>query len=130
MPATSLSLKTSMGIDVAKLKLDVVLLLEDKHIHHIFANNEAGFATLHAWIQEHTTHELSICLESTGSSSDAIVSFLQAHGYVVSLLNPAVLVSYRKAKNMRRKTDKADAYLLALYGKDEQPPAGCPSPKR
>ncbi len=126
MPTSSTLLRAYLGIDVAKLKLDVVLLLEDRHVHHIFANSEEGFAALHTWIQEHGTFELSICLESTGSYSDAIVRFLQTHGYVVSLLNPAVLVSYRKTKNMRRKTDKVDAYLLALYGKDEQPSAWIP----
>ncbi len=119
-------MRASLGIDVAKLKLDVVLLLEDHHVHRVFANTEQGFAALHSWIEQQGTFELSVCLESTGSYSDAIVHFLLTHGYVVSLLNPAVLVSYRKTKNMRRKTDKVDAYLLALYSKDEQPAAWIP----
>ncbi len=108
---------------MAKLKLDVILLLEDRHIHRIFANTAEGFAALHSWIQGQGTFVLSICLELTGSHSDAIVRFLLAQNYVVSLLNPAVLISYRKTKNLRRKTDKVDAYLLALYSKDEQPAA-------
>lgn len=111
---------------MAKLKLDVVPLLEDRHVHRIFANTTEGFTALHAWIQEQGTSELSVCLESTGSYSDAIVRFLQGQSYHVSLLNPAVLVSYRKTKNMRRKTDKVDAYLLTLYGKDEQQAAWLP----
>jgi transposase len=126
MPTSSTDLRAYLGIDVAKLKLDVVFLLEDRHIHRIFANTAEGFAALHAWIQEQGAFELSVCLESTGSYSDAIVRFLQGQSYHVSLLNPAVLVSYRKTKNMRRKTDKVDAYLLALYGKDEQPAAWLP----
>lgn len=108
---------------MAKLKLDVVLLLEDRHVHRIFANTQEGFAAQNGWLQEQGTGQLSVCLESTGSYSHAIVRFLQRHEYVVSLLNPAALVSYRKTKNMRRKTDKVDAYLLALYGKEEQPAA-------
>src|SRR5436853_5181057 len=129
MPTSPTQLRAYLGIDVAKLKLDVVLLLEDHHVHRIFANTMEGFAALQAWIeQQQGTFELSICLESTGSYSDAIVHFLLTHGYVVSLLNPAVLVNYRKTKNMRRKTDKVDAYLLALYGKDEQPAVWLPIP--
>jgi Transposase len=121
MPTSSTCPKAYLGIDVAKLKLDVVLLLEQRHVHRLFANTAEGFDALHSWIQEQGTFELSICLESTGSYSDAIVRFLLEQNYIVSLLNPAVLVSYRKTKNLRRKTDKVDAYLLALYGKDEQP---------
>jgi transposase len=128
MSITSTPPRVSLGIDVAKLKLDVVLLLEDRPTHRIFANSAEGFAELHAWIQQQGACELSVCLESTGSYSDAIVRFLLAHGSIVSLLNPAVLVSDRKTKNMRRKTDKVDAYLLALYGKDEQPAAWLPIP--
>jgi hypothetical protein len=45
---------------------------------------------------------------------------------VVSLLNLAILFSYRKTKNIRRKTDRVDAYLLALYGQEEQPVAMLP----
>jgi len=104
----------------------VVLRLVNQHIHRIFANTGEGFSALHAWLQEQGTLQLSVCLESTGSYSDAIGHFLVTHQYVVSLLHPAVLVSYRKTKNMRRKTDKVDAYLLALYGKDEQPPVWFP----
>ena len=126
MSTSSTSLRAWLGIDVAKLKLDGVLLLEERHVHRIFANTPEGFVELSTWLQEQGTFELSVCLESTGSYSDAIVRFLQAQSYRVSLLNPAVLVSYRKTKNMRRKTDKVDAYLLALYGKDEQPPVWIP----
>jgi transposase len=59
-----------------------------------------------------------ICLEATGSYSDAICSFLEQQGYPLAVLNPAVLVAYRKSKNLRRKTDKQDAMLLACYAQD------------
>ena len=125
-PTSSTSQKAYLGIDVAKLKLDAVLLLEEHHCHRIFANTAEGSAALHAWLQQQGASQLCVCLESTGSYSDAIVRFLLTHEYVVSLLNPAVLVSYRKTKNMRRKTDKVDAYLLALYGREEEPAAWLP----
>src|SRR5262249_16134255 len=105
MPTSPTQLRAHLGIDEAKLKLDVVLLLEDHDVHRMFANTVEGFAALQAWIEQQGTFEFSICLESTGSYSDAIVHFLLTCGYAVSLLNPAILVSYRKTKNMRRKTD-------------------------
>jgi len=37
MSTLSTSLRGYLGIDVAKLKLDVVLLLEERHTHRIFA---------------------------------------------------------------------------------------------
>jgi transposase len=126
MPTSSTRLRAYLGMDVAKLNLDVVLLLEERHTHRIFANTAEGFAALHAWIQEQGDFELSVCLESTGSYSDASVRFLLAQSYDGSVHNRATLVRYRKTKNMRCKTDKGDASLLARYGKDEQPAAWLP----
>lgn len=62
--------------------------MEKRRIHRIFANTPAGFTELLTWLHEQGTYEFSGCLESTGSYSDAIVRFLQAQGYGVSLLNP------------------------------------------
>ncbi len=46
----------------------------------------------------------------------------------MSVLNPAVLVAYRKSHNVRSKTDKLDAGLLARYAQEHQPRAWTPLP--
>ncbi len=71
---------------------------------------------------------MRVCLEATGSYSDAIALDLFARGYTLSVLNPAVLVDYRRSQNIRSKTDKLDAHLLARYAQEKQPRAYKPLP--
>lgn len=118
-----------LGIDVAKDKLDVVLRWGAQQSYRVFPNSPAGFAALHAWLSSLSLSSLHICLESTGSYSDGIAHFLAAQGYHLSLLNPIVLVNYRKTKNIRRKTDRDDARLLALYAQENQPRLWQPLPE-
>ena len=54
--------------------------------------------------------------------------FLYEQGYVVSVLNPAVLVDYRKSVNIRSKTDALDGRLLARYASEQRPRAWKPLP--
>jgi transposase len=117
-----------LGIDVAKAKLDVVLHLDDQHSHRVFANSAAGFTALHAWLAPMPAPQVHICLEATGSYSDALADFLYAHSYPLSVLNPAVLVAYRKSEQVHSKTDKLDAELLARYAQQKQPRLWQPFP--
>ena len=119
-----------LGIDVAKLKLDVVLRLGQRAIHQVFAHTPEGFAALDAWLLSFglTASQVRICLEATGSYSDAVALDLFARGYPLSVLNPAVLVAYRRSQNIRSKTDKLDAHLLARYAQEKQPRAYKPLP--
>jgi transposase len=117
-----------VGIDVAKAKLDVVVLINGKPLAQTFANTPSGFEALLAWLAQFGAAQIHACLEATGSYSDAIARFLWLQGFTVSVLNPAVLVDYRKAKNLRRKNDRLDAQLLAQYGAEMQPAAWAPVP--
>ena len=112
-----------VGIDVAKTKLDVVLRLGERSIHQVFANTAEGFAALDGWLLAFglQASQVRICLEATGSYSDALALDLFARGYTLSVLNPAVLVDYRRSHNIRSKTDKLDAHLLARYAQENQP---------
>ena len=119
-----------VGIDVAKTKLDVVLRLGERAIHQVFANTAAGFAALDGWLSSFALSpaQVRVCLEATGSYSDAITGDLFARGYTLSVLNPAVLVDYRRSHTIRSKTDKLDAHLLAHYAQEKQPRAYTPLP--
>ncbi|HEU5228160.1 MAG TPA: IS110 family transposase [Ktedonobacteraceae bacterium] len=113
----------ALGMDVAKTKLDVVLRLGERAIHQVFVNTAEGFAALDAWLGSFglTVGQVRVCLEATGSYSDAITLDLFTRGYLLSVLNPAVLVEYRRSQNIRSKTDKLDAHLLARYAQEKQP---------
>jgi transposase len=118
-----------LGIDVAKEKMDVLLLVDQRSSYRVFANIAAGFEQLSAWLQQEQIDQVHACLEATGSYSDAIALYLFERGHTVSVLNPAVLVNYRKSRNTRSKTDKLDAMLLASYAQERRPLAWHPLPK-
>lgn len=116
------------GIDVAKEKVDCVLLVDAHSSYQVFANTPAGFEQLDAWLRREQVHCVHACLEATGSYSEALARTLLEQGHTVSVLNPAVLVTYRQSRNTRSKTDKLDAMVLAHYARERQPRAWYPLP--
>lgn len=108
--------KTSfVGIDVSKLKLDVVVLLETKSIHKEFRNIESGFKALLKWLNKNT-RTAHVCMEATGHYSEGIAEFLHANQVRVSVINPYQIKQFARMKLARNKNDKADAKLIAEYG--------------
>jgi transposase len=117
-----------LGIDVAKEKVDSVLLVEQRSGYQVFANTPTGFEHLSAWLRQEQVQRVHACLEATGSYSDGLALYLVEQGHLVSVLNPAILVNYRRSHNTRSKTDKLDAMLLAQYARERQPRAWSPLP--
>ncbi len=113
--------KSVLGIDVAKLKLDVFLLFENKSLAKQFENSPKGFKLLKAWLKSLHLEQVHACLEATGSYGDAVAQFLFDQGHLVSVVNPFVIKGYAQAKLQRNKTDKADARLIATYCTKENP---------
>ena len=67
----------TLGIDVAKDKLDGVLLNEaQQEDSGVFANNLKGFKQLQHWLNKWVEGELHVCLEATGQYSEAAAEFL------------------------------------------------------
>lgn len=115
-----------LGIDVAKLKIDVVLLFENKSLAKQFENSLTGFKLLSAWFKSLHLKQVHACLEATGSYGDAVAQFLFENGHLVSVVNPFIIKGYAQAKLQRNKTDKADARLIAAYCAKENPPLWSP----
>lgn len=120
-----LPLTAWVGIDVSKETLDVECLQEGKRRGRRQVKNSAqGCAELLDWLVKERKVDVcqtQVSLEATGWYSDLISLFLYEQGFRVSVLNPAVLTSYREVKERRSKTDQQDASLLALYGKEQTP---------
>jgi transposase len=106
-----------VGIDVAKRKLDIALLVNGKTKFNVFDNIPAGHAVLQQWLaergapQEHT----HICMEATGPYSEAVAITLVEAGWRVSVVNPARIKGFVQGELARNKTDRADAALLARF---------------
>jgi transposase len=107
-----------LGIDVAKLKLDVALLDERGKLKtRQFSNDATGFKHLRQWLSERGAAPFScrICLEATGPYSEACAIALADASWVVSVVNPARVKGFAQGEMQRNKTDSADAGLLARF---------------
>lgn len=113
-----------LGIDLAKLSFDATLLLSTGAQHHAsFANSAEGFTQLQAWLGEHGVSELHACMEATNIYWEALASWLHAHGYTVSVVNPARIKGFAQATMQRNKTDKLDSAIIAAFCLKHQPSA-------
>jgi len=110
--------KFFVGIDVAKLTIDVALFTKgDKnYLHQAFPNDKKGFAELFKWIRQvntEPTRHLVVCLEHTGIYSLPLCIFLQHKGFSYCL-QPALQIK-RSMGIKRGKNDRIDAQMIARY---------------
>lgn len=122
----------ALGIDVAKAKLDVVLLNEAQQTHSgVFANTAQGFEQLQRWLDKRLDGHLHACLEATGQYGEAIAEVLYQAGYTVSVVNPARIKAFAASQLSRQKTDQTDAKLIAHFCQSQQPePWQPPAPEQ
>lgn len=112
-----------LGVDVAKAKLDCMLLdtsngnLKSKSI----ANTVAGFGQLLDWLTKQKATQPHVVMEPTGVYHEGAALALSDAGLVVSLVNPAQLRSFAQGLGVKTKTDKADSAVLARYGATQSP---------
>lgn len=105
-----------LGIDVSKGKFDVALRWADgRGRSRVFANGEAGFKQLRAWLEKLGVGTVHACLESTGTYGLALAEFLHRAGHVVSVVNPACIKAFAQSELSRAKTDRVDAKLIARF---------------
>lgn len=120
--------KTTIGIDIAKLKFDVARLAAGKYKHAKFPNNPEGFAAFAAWVDGFGDSDVKLCMEATGTYNLPLAEFLADRGYWVSVVNPAQIHAFGKSELSRAKTDKADAKLIARYALQTELAAWKPLP--
>ena len=104
------------GLDIAKSSLQFRLLLKD----HALANSKAGHRRLILLIQKQNVPVHVVC-EATGGYEQDVVAALLAAKIPVSVVEPARVRHFARARGLRAKTDRIDAALLAEYGQRLQP---------
>lgn len=124
-----------IGIDVSKDVFDAVLLsAEEKEsnpiIHQQFANTIKGCRLFLKWLlkQGVDIKKCLVCAEHTGMYVNLIVAFL-----VEKEIHLWLEMSYRIIRSsglQRGKTDRIDAYRIALYAKKNKEQAVCFKPKK
>jgi transposase len=119
-----------VGIDVAKRKLDVALLVNGKLKAKVVDNTPAGHALLQHWLIERGAQliDTHICLEATGPYSETVATTLVEAGWPVSVVNPARIKGFAQGELARNKTDRADAALLARFCAAMHPSIWTPPP--
>ena len=103
-----------VGIDVSKATLDVVVLVEQKQSYCQVPNTTPGITDLLKWLDTFEQVE-TVCLEATGRYGSRLAKMLYADGFRVSVLNPLRIKSFAQSLLSRNKTDKYDAFVIALY---------------
>lgn len=117
-----------LGIDLAKVSFDATLLLSAGDQHYAsFANSAEGFTQLQAWLIAHGVSDLHACMEATNIYWEALATWLHAHNYTVSVVNPARIKGYAQATMQRNKTDKLDSAVIASFCAKHHPTAWEPA---
>ena len=117
-----------LGVDVAKKKLDCMLLdsssgkMKSKSVD----NTPVGFAKLLEWLDKQQTAKPHVVMEPTGMYHEAAALVLSDAGLTVSLVNPAQLRAFAQGLGVKTKTDKQDSTVLAKYGATQKPAAWQP----
>lgn len=120
----------TLGIDVSKKRFHVALLRENgKFVTKAFDNTPAGFQALERWLHAKGATHPNVCLESTGTYSEALATHLFEAGYTVSMENPARIKHFARSAGLRTKNDAVDARAIARYAEAMQPEPWAPAPR-
>lgn len=115
-------MRLSLGIDVAKLKLDCALRMVDGKVKHkVVENSSNGFEALLNWLPKDASSEVVVCMEATGIYWEAVAEYLVNAGLRVSVVNPKQIKSYGESRLVRTKTDKVDSKLIAEFCHERNP---------
>jgi transposase len=108
-------MSSSVGIDVSKDQLDVVVMQDKGEEHLKVENNATGYKTLVKRLHRLGMKDGRVCMEATGTYHEGVAQHLHEAGYRVSVVNPAWVKDYGKGQGRRNKTDRLDAWLIADY---------------
>jgi transposase len=104
-----------LGVDIAKKKYDVALLVDGKLKHKVFKNNREGFGELSLWLHKHGIDHVYACMEASSTYGDELATHLYDQGHTVSVVNPARIKGFAQSELLRTKNDKVDAGLIARF---------------
>ena len=107
------------GCDISRDGLDICLLQGDSERHFSLPNTPQGHAMLLEKLAG-TSPEL-VVLEASGGYESALYEALQGAGVPVARRLPQRVRQFAYAGGQLAKTDRIDAYILALFGQRMRP---------
>lgn len=111
-----------VGIDVSKDTLDFGFIADGRKFHRKVPNTRKGFAEILKEVPA-TAH---FVMEATGTYYLNLALYLHEKGCYVAVVNPFRIKSHMLCDLRRTKSDKADAYCIAQFGKEKEPAAWVP----
>ena len=109
-----------VGIDVAKLRLDVHLRPSGEHF--AIDHDEQGVAALVGRLAALAPAPALIVLEATGGMEVRLAAALAAAGLPVAVVNPRRVRAFARATGRLAKTDRLDAAAIARFAEAVRPP--------
>jgi transposase len=110
-------IKEFVGIDVSQERLDVCLLPGGERAE--FSRDRRGIARLVAWLA--SRERLLVVVEASGGLERMPTVALAQATLAVAVVNPRQIRDFARAAGLLAKTDRLDAYALALYGERLRP---------
>lgn len=113
-------LKSCVGIDVSKDSFEVCIkqLKDERSVikaTRSFQNDYPGFEKLLSWVLSKVSTPIFV-METTGVYHEDLTHFLYSNDQKVSVVLANKMKHFAKSLNMKTKTDKADAQMIAQYG--------------
>ena len=115
-------MRLNVGIDVSKGSLDICLLTNQTKSgrkHRSFKNNKENYENINLWLSKNFKCEpkdILITMESTGVYHESIAIYLHTCGFKIFISNPGKAKKFAQSLGLTHKTDKLDAYMLAMFG--------------
>jgi len=113
-------LKSSVGIDISKDSFEVCIkqLVGERVVikaTHSFQNSFTGFDDFLKWTLRKVSDPVFV-METTGVYHEDLTHFLYSNEQKVAVVLANKMKHFAKSLNMKTKTDKADAQMIAQYG--------------
>ncbi len=115
-----------LGIDIAKQRVEVALLVDSEVKNKSFKSTTEGFEALALWLKKLGISKVQACLEATGNYWEELAIYLHEAGHSVSIVNPARIKGFAQSELIRTKTDKIDAGIIARFCLAMKPEAWIP----
>lgn len=117
-----------VGIDISKDDFNVCIKLKtvDGKVTikgtHKFTNNLNGFIELRSWVSKRNKDGIAVnyIMEATGSYYEDLAYYLYESGDNVYVVLPNKIKYFAKSLNLKTKTDKVDASLIAEIGVERE----------
>lgn len=126
-----------VGVDISKDDFHVCIKekIIDSNVKikgtRSFSNNSKGFIELMEWVSKRTLPNSSVLyiMEATGTYFENLAYYLHKKGCLVSVVLANKIMHYAKSLNLKTKTDKVDAAMIAGIGIERDFPKWKPMSK-